>query len=37
MLEQRLGPTWGLHLYDANLAQDDLIALVARQADAHAG
>ena len=37
MLEQRLGATWGLHLYDANLAQDDLIALVARQADAHAG
>ena len=37
MLEQRLGASWGLHLFDANLAQDDLIALVARQADAHAG
>ena len=37
MLEQRLGASWGLHLHDANLAQDDLIALVARQADAHAG
>jgi hypothetical protein len=35
LLEQRLGPTWGLHLHDANLVQDDLIDLVARQAEAH--
>jgi hypothetical protein len=37
LLEQRLGPTWGLHLFDANLAQDDLIAVVAAQAEAEAG
>ncbi len=35
LLEQRLGPSWGLHLLDANLAQDDLIEVVARQAEAH--
>lgn len=34
LVEQRLGPTWGLHLLDANLAQDDLIEVVARQAEA---
>ncbi len=37
LVEQRLGPTWGLHLFDANLAQDDLIAVVAAQAEAEAG
>lgn len=37
LVEQRLGPTWGLHLLDANLAQDELIELVTRQAAAHAG
>jgi hypothetical protein len=31
---QRLGPTWGLHLLDANLAQDALIDLAGRQAEA---
>jgi len=31
-----LGPTWGLHLLDANLVQDDLIEVVTRQAAAHA-
>jgi hypothetical protein len=36
LVEQRLGPTWGLHLLDANLAQDDMIALVTRQAEAWA-
>jgi hypothetical protein len=35
LVEQRLGPTWGLHLLDANLAQDDLIEVAARQAEAH--
>lgn len=34
LVEQRLGPTWGLHLLDANLGQDELIELVARQAAA---
>lgn len=37
LLEQRLGPTWGLHLLDANLAQDDLIEVVTEQAEAHGG
>jgi hypothetical protein len=37
LLVQRLGPTWGLHLLDANLVQDDLIDVVTRQAEAHAG
>jgi len=32
LLEERLGPTWGLHLNDANLPQDDLIEIVGRQA-----
>jgi hypothetical protein len=36
LVEQRLGPTWGLHLLDGQLAQDLVIELVARQADAHA-
>lgn len=30
----RLGPSWGLHLLDVNLAQGDLVALVAAQAAA---
>ena len=34
LLMETLGPTWGLHLVDANLAQDDLIEVVGRQADA---
>ena len=36
LVEQRLGPTWGLHLLDANVVQDDLIALVTNQAAAWA-
>lgn len=32
LVEQRLGPVWGLHLLDANVAQDALIELVTRQA-----
>jgi len=34
LLEERLGPTWGLHLNDANLPQDDLVEIVGRQAAA---
>ena len=34
LLQERLGPAWGLHLNDANLAQDNLIKLVGRQAKA---
>lgn len=37
MLVESLGPTWGLHLFDANLVQGDLIELVALLADAHTG
>ena len=37
LVRQGLGPTWGLHLLDANLAQDVLIEIVSRQAEAHAG
>jgi hypothetical protein len=36
LVVQLLGPTWGLHLLDGNLAQDDLIEVVARQAEAWA-
>lgn len=32
LLQERLGPAWGLHLNDANLPQDDLIEIVGRQA-----
>ena len=35
LVEERLGPTWGLHQVDANHVQDDLIELVRRQAAAH--
>ena len=31
---QQLGPTWGLHLVDANLPQGDLLEVVAAQAEA---
>ncbi len=34
LLRETLGSSWGLHLYDANLAQDDLIAVVGTQASA---
>ncbi len=33
-LVQTLGPTWGLHLVEANVVQGDLLELVNRQADA---
>ena len=36
LVRQGLGPTWGLHLLDANLGQDVLIDVVSRQAEAHA-
>jgi pimeloyl-ACP methyl ester carboxylesterase len=34
-LNQTLGPAWGLHLYDVNLALGDLVEIVRRQAKAH--
>ena len=34
-LSPTLGPGWGLHLYDVNLALGDLVELVRRQARAH--
>lgn len=35
-VEQRLGPTWGLHLLDAQYAQDELFEVLDRQAATHA-
>jgi len=37
LLVESLGPTWGLHLVDASLPQDDLIDVVRRQSEAWAG
>jgi hypothetical protein len=34
-VSQTLGPDWGLHLYDVNLALGDLVDVVRRQAIAH--
>ncbi len=34
-LAEPLGPTWGLHLVDVNIAMDDLVALAGKQADAY--
>lgn len=34
---ENLGPAWGLHSLDLNLAQDDLVELAARQAAAYVG
>ena len=36
-LTEPLGPTWGLHLVDVNIAIDDLVALAGRQAEAFTG
>jgi hypothetical protein len=36
LVEETLGPSWGLHLVDANLAKDNLIRAVEHQAEAHA-
>ena len=35
VLAEPLGPTWGLHLVDVNIAMDDLVALAGKQADAY--
>lgn len=35
LVEERLGPTWGLHLQDMSTTQDDLVDLAARQAAAY--
>jgi hypothetical protein len=34
---QQLGPTWGLHLVDMNIAFDDLVALVKQESAAYRG
>lgn len=34
-LAEPLGPTWGLHLVDVNIAMDDLVTLAGEQADAY--
>lgn len=36
-LAEPLGPTWGLHLVDMNIAMGDLVTLAARQIDAYTG
>lgn len=36
-LKESLGPTWGLHLYDANIALGDLVAIVHAEAVAYKG
>jgi DUF3089 family protein len=35
LLAETLGPTWGLHLVDANVAMGDLLEIVAAQAEAY--
>jgi hypothetical protein len=35
VVSQTLGPTWGLHLYDVNLALGDLVELVRHEAAVH--
>ncbi len=37
VVAQALGPTWGLHLVDVNIALGDLVRLVGRQAAAYTG
>jgi hypothetical protein len=37
IVTQQIGPTWGLHLVDVNLAFEDLVDLVRQQAAAYAG
>lgn len=35
ILTERIGPDWGLHLYDVSLSLGNLVRLVARQAKAY--
>lgn len=35
LVEERLGPTWGLHLQDMTITQDELVELAARQGAAY--
>jgi hypothetical protein len=35
LVSERIGPGWGLHLYDVNLALGNLVAVVRRQAKAY--
>jgi hypothetical protein len=37
VVQDSLGPTWGLHLVDVNIALGNLVALVAKQSRAYAG
>ncbi|MGI8937306.1 MAG: DUF3089 domain-containing protein [Iamia sp.] len=37
LVDERLGPTWGLHLVDMSVTQDDLVELAARQGAAYEG
>ena len=37
LVTQQLGPTWGLHLVDVNIAYDDLTTLVGDQVEAYHG
>jgi hypothetical protein len=36
IVTERIGPDWGLHLYDVNLALGNLVDVVRRQAKAYA-
>lgn len=35
LVEEKLGPTWGLHLVDMSVTQDDLVELASRQGAAY--
>lgn len=37
LVNERLGPTWGLHLVDVTVAMDDLVELARVQGEAYAG
>ncbi len=37
LVEEKIGPTWGLHLVDMTHTQDDLVELAAQQGAAYAG
>ncbi len=36
VVTERIGPDWGLHLYDVNLALGNLVEVARRQAKAYA-
>ena len=37
LVNEQLGPTWGLHLIDMTVALDDLVELAAQEGEAYAG